>query len=227
MKKLVVLTGAGISAESGLQTFRGSDGLWEGYAIEDVATPEAWERNPVLVQQFYNERRKSVLDAQPNAAHLALAELQSAFDVRIITQNIDDLHERAGSLSVLHLHGLITRSQSSKFAWLTYPLNGTEIRMGEVCERGSQLRPHVVFFGEPVPMLEEAAEICADADVFAVIGTTLLVYPAASLVDYVPRAIPKFVIDPEIPNVRDGEFVRIQEPASTGVLKMIDMLLTS
>ncbi len=223
----MVLTGAGISAESGLQTFRGSDGLWEGYAIEDVATPEAWERNPVLVQQFYNERRKSVLNAQPNAAHLALAKLQSAFDVRIITQNIDDLHERAGSRSVLHLHGLITKSQSSKFPWLTYPLEGPEIRMGELCERGSQLRPHVVFFGEPVPMLEEAAEICAGADVFAVIGTSLLVYPAAGLVDYVPAGIPKFVIDPETPNVRDVEFVRIQEPASTGVLKMIDMLFAS
>lgn len=225
MKRLVVLTGAGISAESGLQTFRGSDGLWEGHAIEDVATPEAWERNPVLVQQFYNERRQSVLNAQPNAAHLALAELQSAFDVQIITQNIDDLHERAGSRSVLHLHGLITRSQSSRFPWLTYPLEGAEIKMGELCERGSQLRPHVVFFGEPVPMLEEAAEICEGADFFAVIGTTLLVYPAAGLVDYVPRGIPRFVIDPEIPNVRDGEFVRIQEPASTGVLKMINQLL--
>src|SRR5690606_21289842 len=150
-------------------------------------------RNPVLVQQFYNERRKSVLDAQPNAAHLALAKLQSAFDVQIITQNIDDLHERAGSRSVLHLHGLITRSQSSKFPWLTYPLQGTEIKMGEVCEHGSQLRPHVVFFGEPVPMLEKAAEICMSADCFAVIGTTLLVYPAASLVDYVPEGIPKYV----------------------------------
>ena len=227
MKRLVVLTGAGISAESGLQTFRGSDGLWEGYAIEDVATPEAWERNPLLVQQFYNERRKSVLDAQPNAAHLALAKLQSAFDVQIITQNIDDLHERAGSRSVLHLHGLITRSQSSKFPWLTYPLEGTEIRMGEVCEHGSQLRPHVVFFGEPVPMLEQAAEICAGADVFAVIGTTLLVYPAASLIDYVPPGIPKFIIDPETPNVRNLEYVRIQEPASAGVLKMVDMLFDS
>lgn len=224
MKRLVVLTGAGISAESGLQTFRGSDGLWEGHAIEDVATPEAWERDPVLVQQFYNERRKSVLEAQPNAAHIALAELQSAFDVQIITQNIDDLHERAGSRSVLHLHGLITRSQSSKYPWLTYPVEGTEIKIGELCERGSQLRPHVVFFGEPVPMLERAAEICESADLFAVIGTTLLVYPAAGLVDYVPAGIPKYVIDPEIPYVRDSGFKRIQEPASTGVLKMIEDL---
>lgn len=224
MKRLVVLTGAGISAESGLQTFRGSDGLWEGHAIEDVATPEAWERNPVLVQQFYNERRKSVLEAQPNAAHIALAELQSAFDVQIITQNIDNLHERAGSRSVLHLHGVITRSQSGKYPWLTYPVEGFEIKMGELCERGSQLRPHVVFFGEPVPMLEQAAEICESADFFAVIGTTLLVYPAAGLVDYVPAGIPKYVIDPEIPDVRDSGFKRIQEPASTGVLKMIEDL---
>jgi len=224
MKRIVVLTGAGISAESGLQTFRGSDGLWEGYAIEDVATPEAWERNPVLVQRFYNERRRSVLEAQPNAAHLALAKLQEAFDVQIITQNIDDLHERAGSRHVLHLHGLITRSQSSKFPSLTYPLEGTEIRMGELCENGSQLRPHVVFFGEPVPMLEPAAEICATADYFAVIGTTLQVYPAASLVDYVPAGVPRYVIDPQIPDVRDHSFIRIQEPATTGVLKMIDDL---
>lgn len=226
MKRLVVLTGAGISAESGLQTFRGSDGLWEGYAIEDVATPEAWERNPVLVQRFYNERRKSVMDAQPNAGHLALAKLQSAFDVQIITQNIDDLHERAGSRHVLHLHGLITRSQSSRYPWVTYPIEGTEIEMGQVCEHGSQLRPHVVFFGEPVPMLQNAAEICESADFFAVIGTSLVVYPAASLVDYVPTGIPKYVIDPEIPNVRDASFIRIQEPASTGVLKMIDDLFS-
>lgn len=226
MKRLVVLTGAGISAESGLQTFRGSDGLWEGYAIEDVATPEAWERNPVLVQRFYNERRKSVMDAQPNAGHLALAKLQSAFDVQIITQNIDDLHERAGSRHVLHLHGLITRSQSSRYPWVTYPIEGTEIEMGQVCEHGSQLRPHVVFFGEPVPMLQNAAEICESADFFAVIGTSLVVYPAASLVDYVPTGIPRYVIDPEIPNIRDASFIRIQEPASTGVLKMIDDLFS-
>lgn len=226
MKRLVVLTGAGISAESGLQTFRGSDGLWEGYAIEDVATPEAWERNPVLVQRFYNERRKSVMEAQPNAGHLALAKLQSAFDVQIITQNIDDLHERAGSRHVLHLHGLITRSQSSRYPWVTYPIEGTEIEMGQVCEHGSQLRPHVVFFGEPVPMLQNAAEICESADFFAVIGTSLVVYPAASLVDYVPTGIPRYVIDPEIPNIRDASFIHIQETASTGVLKMIDDLFS-
>src|SRR6201993_1333562 len=145
MKKIVVLTGAGISAESGLKTFRDSDGLWEGYNIEDVATPEAWRRNPELVQQFYNERRKNVLDAKPNAAHIALAKLEEKYDVTIITQNIDDLHERGGSSKVVHLHGVITRSQSSKNPELTYPIQGWEIKMGELCELGSQLRAHVVW----------------------------------------------------------------------------------
>src|SRR6201996_8569853 len=159
MKKLVVLTGAGISAESGLKTFRDSDGLWEGYDIEEVATPEAWRRNPVLVQQFYNERRKSVLEAKPNPAHYALAKLEEKYKVTIITQNIDDLHERAGSTNVVHLHGIITKSQSSKKPTLTYPINGWELKMGELCQLGSQLRPHVVWFGEMVPMIETAAEI--------------------------------------------------------------------
>src|SRR5476651_802932 len=177
MKKIVILTGAGISAESGLKTFRDSDGLWEGYDIHDVATPQAWARNPTLVQQFYNERRKSVLEAKPNAAHLALVELEKAYDVTIITQNIDDLHERAGSTNVLHLHGIITRSQSSLNPNLTYPLDGWEIKMGDKCELGSQLRAHVVWFGEDVPMITEAAKICMKADIFILIGSSLAVYP--------------------------------------------------
>ncbi len=163
-KKLVVLTGAGISAESGLKTFRDADGLWEGYNVLDVATPEAWQRNPELVQRFYNERRKQVIAAQPNEAHLALVDLEKQFDVEIITQNIDDLHERAGSTNVTHLHGIITFSQSSKRSSLVYPIKGDEIKLGEFCELGSQLRPHVVWFGEAVPMIDKAAEICSKAD---------------------------------------------------------------
>src|ERR1700759_4638464 len=172
MKNLVILTGAGTSAESGLKTFRDSDGLWEGYNIEDVATPQAWRRNPALVQDFYNQRRKSVLEASPNAAHCALAKLEERYKVTIITQNIDDLHERAGSTHVVHLHGIITRSQSSRNPNLTYPINGGEIKMDEVCELGSPLRAHVVWFGEAVPMIEPAMEICEQADIFILIGSS-------------------------------------------------------
>lgn len=200
--KIVVLTGAGISAESGLKTFRDSDGLWEGYNIEDVATPEAWERDPELVQEFYNERRRQVVAAQPNEAHMALAALEEHHDVQIITQNIDDLHERAGSKNVTHLHGIITRSQSDIKSNLTYPIVGTEIKMGECCEFGSQLRPHVVWFGEAVPMIEVAANICRKADLFILIGTSLAVYPAAGLIDFVPSGTTKYIIDPRTPDVR-------------------------
>ncbi|MGZ3874181.1 MAG: Sir2 family NAD-dependent protein deacetylase, partial [Mucilaginibacter sp.] len=215
MKKIVVLTGAGISAESGLKTFRDSDGLWEGYNIEDVATPEAWERNPALVQDFYNMRRKSVIEAQPNAAHYALAKLEEKFDVTIITQNIDDLHERAGSTKVIHLHGIITRSQSSKNAELTYPINGWEIKMDEVCELGSPLRAHVVWFGEPVPMIEAAAKICAAADLFVLVGSSLAVYPAAGLVNFLPPGVPRYIIDPHIPYlVQQQTFIKIEEKAA-------------
>ncbi len=200
--KLVVLTGAGISAESGLRTFRDSDGLWEGYNIEDVATPEAWERDPELVQEFYNERRRQVVAAEPNAAHFALAALERNYDVEIVTQNIDDLHERAGSKKVTHLHGIITKSQSDINPNITYPISGTEINMGECCELGSQLRPHVVWFGEAVPMIEVAATICSKADLFILIGTSLAVYPAAGLIDFVPSGTTKYIIDPKTPNVR-------------------------
>jgi NAD-dependent deacetylase len=227
MKKIVVLTGAGISAESGLKTFRDSDGLWEGYNIEDVATPEAWRRNPEMVQQFYNERRKSVIEAQPNAAHYALAELEEKYDVTIITQNIDDLHERGGSTDVVHLHGIITRSQSSKNPNLTYPIDGWEIKMGEVCELGSQLRAHVVWFGEDVPMIEKAAKICMTADIFILVGSSLAVYPAAGLVNYVPRNASKYIVDPTIPYLSDRSFIKIEEKATVGVMKLVDELLTA
>ncbi|MGI4804540.1 MAG: SIR2 family NAD-dependent protein deacylase [Janthinobacterium lividum] len=225
MKKLVVLTGAGISAESGLRTFRDSDGLWEGYNIEDVATPQAWQKNPELVQQFYNERRKDVLKAQPNAAHLTLAALEKDFEVTIITQNIDDLHERAGSTNVVHLHGVITRSQSTKNAKLTYPINDWELKMGEVCELGSQLRAHVVWFGEDVPMIEKAAAICAEADIFMLVGTSLAVYPAAGLLDFVPDEVPKYIVDPKIPIIsRVKNSIRVEKKATIGVVKVAEML---
>jgi NAD-dependent deacetylase len=226
MKKIVVLTGAGISAESGLKTFRDSDGLWEGYNIEDVATPEAWRRNPKLVQDFYNERRKNVLAAKPNAAHYALAKLEEKYDVTIITQNIDDLHERGGSTKVVHLHGIITRSQSSKNPKLTYPIDGWEIKMDEVCELGSPLRAHVVWFGEDVPMIETAALICEQADLFILVGSSLAVYPAAGLVNYVPRSVTKYIVDPKIPQLNHhNHFIKIEEKASVGVPELVSQLL--
>jgi len=226
MKRVVVLTGAGISAESGLKTFRDSDGLWEGYNIEDVATPEAWLHNPALVQDFYNMRRRDVLAAKPNAAHYGLAKLEEKFEVTIITQNIDDLHERAGSTNVVHLHGIITRSQSSKNASLTYPIEGWEIKMDEVCELGSPLRAHVVWFGEAVPMIEKAALICADAEIFILVGSSLAVYPAAGLINYVPRNVPKYIIDPKIPQVSNhGSVIKIEEKATVGVAALVSELL--
>jgi NAD-dependent deacetylase len=225
MKHIVVLTGAGISAESGLKTFRDSDGLWEGYNIQDVATPEAWEWNPILVQDFYNMRRKSVLEAKPNAAHYALAALEDKYKVTIITQNIDDLHERGGSTNVIHLHGIITRSQSSKNPNLTYPIDGWELKMGELCELGSQLRAHVVWFGEAVPMIETAAEVCTTADLFILVGSSLAVYPAAGLINYVPRNVPKYIVDPKIPYLPSDHFIKIEEKASIGVVKLINELL--
>lgn len=225
MKHIVILTGAGISAESGLKTFRDSDGLWEGYNIEEVATPEAWARNPALVQEFYNMRRKSVLEASPNAAHYALAQLEAKYKVTIITQNIDDLHERAGSTNVLHLHGIIKRSQSSKNPNLTYPIDGWELKMGEVCELGSQLRAHVVWFGEAVPMIEKAAHVCAHADIFILIGSSLAVYPAAGLINYVPRNVSRYIIDPKIPYLPSDVFTRIEEKATVGVPLLVTELL--
>ena len=224
-KRLVVLTGAGISAESGLKTFRDADGLWEGYNIMDVATPEAWERDPALVQQFYNERRKQVLNAQPNDAHLILAKLEEDFDVNIITQNIDDLHERAGSTNITHLHGVITFSQSDKDPNLLYPIKGDEIMMGDLCELGAQLRPHVVWFGEAVPMIETAAAICEVADLFVLIGTSLAVYPAAGLIDFVPPQVPKYIIDPKIPSVNHYKNVITIAQSATNGLKEIYHLL--
>lgn len=225
MKKIVVLTGAGISAESGLKTFRDAGGLWEGYRVEDVATPEAWKRDPELVQSFYNERRKAVLEADSNSAHLALTRLEEKYDVTIITQNIDNLHERAGSSKIVHLHGLITKSQSEKNPKLTYDISGWELKMGELCELGSQLRPHVVWFGEPVPMIDYAQKICKQADIFIVIGTSLQVYPAAGLIDFVPPGSQKFLVNKNQPEIRFKDVEMIIKSSTIGVPELVDKLL--
>jgi len=216
-KKLVVLTGAGISAESGLKTFRDSDGLWEGYEIEDVATPRAWKRNPQLVLDFYNMRRRNVLDAKPNAAHTGLADLEAYFDVHIITQNIDDLHERGGSGKILHLHGEILKMRSERDESLIYEISN-DIQIGQLAEDGAQLRPHIVWFEEPVPMMEHAIHIVEQVDIFAVIGTSLVVYPAAGLVNYTPPFIPKFVVDKKIPEMQPvHKLIKIEAPATNGI----------
>lgn len=224
-QKIVVLTGAGVSAESGLQTFRDADGLWEGYNVYDVATPEAWQRDPVLVQEFYNMRRQSVLQAQPNDAHKALVLLEDKYDVQIITQNIDDLHERAGSKHITHLHGIITKSQSERYPHLTYDIVGSELKMGEVCEKGFQLRPHVVWFGEPVPMIERAVEICSTADIAIVIGTSLQVYPAAGLIDVVPLTTEIYLVDPKTTMQHSNKVVFIKEMAVSGVPALVMKLM--
>jgi NAD-dependent deacetylase len=219
-KKLVVLTGAGISAESGLKTFRDSDGLWEGYDIEDVATPRAWRKNPGLVLEFYNYRRREVAKAQPNAAHIGLGELQEDFDVHIITQNIDDLHERAGAKKVLHLHGEIFKMRCETYEDLVYEIKD-DIKLGDKSEKGFQLRPHIVWFEEPVPMIEEAIEITRTAEIFVVVGTSLVVYPAAGLVNYAPWRIPKFIIDKQIPYTSSlYNLTAIEMPATKGVKEL-------
>lgn len=227
MMKLVILTGAGMSAESGIKTFRDSDGLWENYRIEDVCTPEALERNPELVNHFYNERRKQLYDAKPNNGHTGLAGLEKYFDVQIITQNIDDLHERAGSQHVLHLHGELKKVRSSKNPDLIYNLDGWELKTGSRCEDGSLLRPYVVFFGEAVPNIEPATEIVKQADIFVIIGTSLAVYPAAGLLSYAPHGIPVFVIDPHIPQqARHSGIYPIEKGASEGIAELQQILLT-
>lgn len=198
-KKLVVLTGAGISAESGIATFRDSNGLWEGHDVMEVASPEGWRRNKALVLDFYNQRRKQAKTVNPNNAHLTLAKLEQHFDVTIITQNVDNLHERAGSTNIIHLHGELFKSQSTLDPTLIYELKGTEINVGDKCKKGSQLRPFIVWFGEMVPMMMPAIELASQADIFAVIGTSLQVYPAASLIQYAPEKAVKYIIDVKIP----------------------------
>ena len=224
-KKLVVLTGAGISAESGLKTFRDSDGLWNGFNIEDVATPRAWKKNMQLVLDFYNQRRHDVANAKPNAAHAGLADLQNDFDVHIITQNIDDLHERAGSKNVLHLHGEIFKMRSEKNDELIYEIKN-DIKPGDTAEDGAQLRPHIVWFEEAVPMIEPASMIARSAEIFVVVGTSLVVYPAAGLVNYAPWAIPKFIVDKQIPYTSSlYNLITIEMPATKGIEQLKEMLL--
>ncbi|MEO9871049.1 SIR2 family NAD-dependent protein deacylase [Ekhidna sp.] len=220
-RKIVVLTGAGISAESGLKTFRDSDGLWEGHDVTQVATPEAWRKNQSLVLEFYNQRRKQALSVEPNNGHKALVELEEHFEVVIVTQNIDSLHEKAGSTNVLHLHGEITKVRSTVDPGLVYELDGWELKEGDKCAKGSQLRPHIVWFGEAVPMMDSAIEEVLSADIFIVAGTSLVVYPAAGLVDFVRKEVPKYIIDPKIPAISDNRnFNFYEEPASTGLPKV-------
>jgi NAD-dependent deacetylase len=211
-KKLVVLTGAGMSAESGLKTFRDTNGLWENYRIEDVATPEGWSKNPQIVLDFYNQRRKQAAEAKPNRGHVILAELEKYFDVQIVTQNVDGLHEKAGSSNVLHLHGELPKVRSVKNEELVYEIGSKAIHLGETAEDGGQLRPHIVWFGEMVPLIETAADMCLNADIFIVVGTSLQVYPAAGLVGYVGHEVPKFVVDPSSPNysfsTKNVEFIQ-------------------
>ena len=226
MKRVVVISGAGISAESGLKTFRGADGLWRGYRPEEVACPEAWRRNPGVVLDFYNERRKAVREARPNAAHRALVELERAYDVRIVTQNVDDLHERAGSSSVLHLHGEIRKARSTQDPTLVTDLGDRDIHLGDRCALGSQLRPHIVWFGESVPAMDEAVEMVREADVVLVVGTSLVVYPAASLVFEARKDVRRIVVNPEIPEAVAGAgFEGVAKPATAGVPEVVAGLL--
>jgi NAD-dependent deacetylase len=223
-KHIVVLTGAGISAESGLKTFRDSDGLWMGYNIEDVATPRGFAKDPALVLDFYNQRRKDVKAATPNNAHKGLAALEKDFKVTIVTQNIDDLHERGGSSKVLHLHGQIFQMRSVKNTDNIFAIDG-DINVGDLAEDGTQLRPHIVWFEEPVPMIEKAAFVMQTADVFVLVGTSLQVYPAAGLIDFVPSDTPKYIIDRVIPEVGKYEnVIPIVGTATEGVGKLIEML---
>ena len=218
MKKLVVLTGSGISAESGLKTFRDSGGLWENYDVMQVASYDGWLMDRELVLKFYNERRAQLKDAKPNAGHMGLVELEEYYDVYIITQNIDNLHERAGSRNVLHLHGELTKARSTGDESLVYDIGYNSITIGDNCEKGYQLRPHIVWFGEPVPAIEEAARIVSTADILAVIGTSLVVYPAAGLIDFTQNDIPLYLIDPKeikAPSYRKVDFIK--EKASVGV----------
>ena len=226
MKKLIVLSGAGMSAESGLRTFRDMGGLWEEYDVTQIASPKAWETNRSLVLRFYNERRKQLLEVEPNRGHRILAELEQWFDICIITQNVDDLHERAGSSTVIHLHGELRKSQSTIDPDLIYDIKGWELNDGDLCENGSQLRPYVVWFGEPVTRMPEASNAVKEAELFVIVGTSLVVYPAAGLVNDVPAAAPVFLIDPYAtanPFFRDVTVIR--EAATTGIEKLKQHLM--
>lgn len=217
MKKLVVLSGAGMSQESGLKTFRDMGGLWENYDVTEVATPEAWEKDPNLVLRFYNQRRKQLYQVEPNAGHLGIAELEKWFDVEVVTQNVDNLHERAGSTKILHLHGELMKARSTIDPFLVYELDHWALDMDDFCEKGSQLRPHIVWFGEGVPEIPKAIKIVGKADILVVVGTSLAVYPAASLVNYIKPGTPIFVVDPNRPEVFQENVTYIEEKAGKGV----------
>ncbi len=222
----MVLTGAGISAESGIPTFRDAGGLWEGFRVEDVASPEGWQRNPELVLDFYNQRRKRALEVEPNDGHRVIAELETHFQVTVVTQNVDNLHERAGSTHVIHLHGSLFESRSTADETLIYPIAGWQLNWGDLCEKGSQLRPNIVWFGELVPRMEDAIVHAQKADVFLVVGTSLVVYPAAGLIHYVAYDVPKFVVDPKLPDVYGiSNLTLVEEKASTGMKKLKNQLL--
>jgi NAD-dependent deacetylase len=226
MKNLVALTGSGISSESGLKTFRDSGGLWEDYDVMEVASYDGWTRNMEIVLRFYNERRAQLKDSKPNEGHLGLVELENYFNVQIITQNVDNLHERAGSKNVLHLHGMLTRARSTGDPNLRYDIGYNPIRLGDKCEKGFQLRPDIVWFGEAVPAIEDAADIVSAADIFVVIGTSMVVYPAAGLIDYVPKNFPVFLIDPNevaVPTFRHISFIK--EKAGAGIKLLKNKLL--
>jgi len=227
MKKVVVLSGAGISAESGLSTFRDAGGLWEGYDVMEVASIEGWRKNRALVLEFYNMRRKAAAEAQPNEGHKALALLEEKFFVTIVTQNVDNLHEKAGSSNVIHLHGEIFKSRSTVDENLVFDMDGLELNIGDKCPKGSQLRPHIVWFGEMVPMLDVAAKEVMKADIFIVVGTSLQVYPAASLIDYASDNIPKYVVDPNLPHVSQRPNLHlIQKKGTVGIPKLVNDLMS-
>lgn len=226
MKKIVVLTGAGMSADSGLKTFRDSGGLWEGFDINEVATIEGWQRDPEKVLEFYNKRRKQIYEVEPNEGHKALVRLEERYNVIIITQNVDNLHERAGSSNVLHLHGELSKARSNNDDARVYDIGDKEIKLGDTAEDGGQLRPHVVWFGEMVPNMEKAAQVVPKAEILIVIGTSLVVYPAAGLVDYTPPGIPKYIIDPSTPELYNYRGWRhIQKRAAEGTPELADQLL--
>lgn len=225
MKKLVVLSGAGMSAESGLRTFREMGGLWEEYDVTEVASPQGWEKDRELVLRFYNERRKQLQDALPNRGHLALAEMEKDYDVFIVTQNVDDLHERAGSTKIIHLHGELCKSRSTLDPDLVYDIEGWQLNPGDLCEKGSQLRPHIVWFGEAVPAIEEAAVVVSEADLLVIIGTSMNVYPAAGLINYARPGVPVYLIDPnEVLVAGHPGITVIRKGAAEGVDELIKML---
>ena len=226
MKRIVVLTGSGISAESGIATFRDSGGLWEGFDVMEVATPQAWNKNPKLVLEFYNMRRQDALEAAPNKAHLLLAKLEKEYDVKIITQNVDDLHERAGSNSILHLHGELFKARSTKNPNLIYPIKGSQLNLGDKCELDSQLRPHIVWFGEEVPEMINAIEIVQQADILEIIGTSMVVYPAAGLINHIRPNTPVYVVDPSAPEMDTRNVTFINKKATIGVEELYQILVS-